>query len=464
MKIALALALALAPALQPGEPFDAAAQQVISAQHPPSLSVAVVQNGRIVFAQAYGDSSLDPRRRATADTPYLLASVSKQFTAAAVLQLVERHRIGLDDTVSRWLPELTQASHVTVRELLTHTAGYHDYYPLDYARRELRTPQTPAAIVHKYATMPLDFPSGTRWSYSNTNYMVLALIVQRASGVPYCRYLASNIFRQAGMTQTTCAFSERPPDMAVSYTKHFLGPWRREPLVASGWGEGAGSLVSTASDVARWDIALMNGRILGPNAFAEMTTSTKLDGHDKHYGFGIFVRTYGATTYYEHGGGQAGFVSDNVFIPSRGIAIVALSNGQTQAPSAFIDAAMRKTLGAAATASPTPSMTPTPAPEPPDAARFKPAIAEAIDALSRSRFDPGVFSDDMNAYLTPQLRADARALFAPLGSPKSIFIEQTTTRGEAGAFFDLTFNGGVTHSGVIYLNPNGKVDEFSIYY
>lgn len=457
------LALTLALSSSKVAAIDSMAERLLISTQAPSLSVAVVENGKIVFTRGYGSASLAPSRRADENTRYVIGSISKQFTAAAVMQLVEANRVSLDDAVATWFPDLTDAGTVTVRELLTHTSGYHDYFPLDYVRHELLVPRTPAEIVETYARMPLDFPSGTRWSYSNTGYMLLAQIVERVSGRPYCSYVQEHFFGPLGMRQSTCDPRHRGSNLAVNYARHFLGPWRPELLPVYSWGEGAGSIVSTPSDIAKWDIALMNGNVVNRESFSAMTTSTKVGSRDTHYGFGLFVRNRGGVPYYRHGGGVAGFVSDNAIVPSTGDAFVAFSNGQSLVAGGFIDGAMDVLLGQDS-ASPAKSASPAPAPtEPPESESFKSAVVTAVESLAASPSRMSPFSTAFAEYLAPDILADAHSLFAPLKAPPAVTIEATSSRGERAAFFDARFAGGTVHSGVIYLTPDGKIDEFAIY-
>lgn len=458
-KLLLTVALASSKATA----IDSMAERLLISTHAPSLSVAVVENGTVVFTRGYGTASLAQGRRADTKTRYVIGSISKQFTAAAVMKLVEAGRIGLDDSVATWFPDLTEANAVTVRELLTHTSGYHDYFPLDYVRSELLVPRSPVEIVERYARLPLDFPSGTNWSYTNTGYMLLAQIVERASGRPYCSVIEDEFFRPLGMRDSTCDPRHRGPNLAVNYTRHFLGPWRPELLPAYSWGEGAGSMVSTASDIAKWDVALMSGKVVDRASFSAMTTSAKIGSRDTHYGFGLFVRAHRGVPYYRHGGGVSGFVSDNAIVPSTGAAFVALSNGQSLAASSFVDSAMDVVMGnepapSAKTASPEPVPT-----EPPDGRPFKTAVATAVASLAASPSDTSPFSRAFAEYLNPAILSDARRLFAPLGAPLAVTIDATSKRGERAAFFEVRFAGGTMHTGVIYLTADGKIDEFAIY-
>src|ERR1017187_7966646 len=166
----------------------------------PSVSIAIVQSGRIAFEKAYGKVRLDPSVAATAGMRYSIGSVSKQLLAGSVLLLMQDGKLSLDDRISRYLPNLTRASEVTVRQLLTHTSGYQDYYPQDYVAPFMEKPVTADRILDQWARKPLDFDPGTRWQYSNTNYVVAGRIVERVTGGPFFDFLSKRILQPLGMT------------------------------------------------------------------------------------------------------------------------------------------------------------------------------------------------------------------------------------------------------------------------
>jgi CubicO group peptidase (beta-lactamase class C family) len=164
--------------------IDEIAQQVLKTTGVPSASIAIVQDGRIVYTQAYGAARLDPQTAATPQMRYSIGSISKQFTAAAILMLVEEGKLSLDDPVSKYIPGLTSGNEITIRELLTHTSGYQDFWPQDYVPPLMLQPISAEGIMDRWARKPLDFEPGTKWQYSNTNYVIAGAIVEKVSGQP----------------------------------------------------------------------------------------------------------------------------------------------------------------------------------------------------------------------------------------------------------------------------------------
>src|SRR5262249_26296328 len=154
------------------EKIDKLATDTLARTGVPSASVAVVKDGQVVYVKAYGEARLEPKTPATSEMRYSIGSISKQFTAAAILLLQEQGKLSLDDKVGKFIPNLTRANEVTIRQLLSHTSGYQDYWPQDYVMPMMLEPVTSQKILDTWAHKPLDFEPGTKWQYSNTNYVI----------------------------------------------------------------------------------------------------------------------------------------------------------------------------------------------------------------------------------------------------------------------------------------------------
>ena len=170
----------------------------------PSASVAVVQGGKLVYTHAYGKARLatgtTPAVAATPQMRYSIGSISKQFTAAAILLLQEEGKLSLDDAVGKYVPGLTRGNEVTIRQILSHTSGYQDYWPEDYVMTTMLPDVTAQQILDTWGKKPLDFEPGTQWQYSNTNYVIAGRIVEQVTGAPLMDFLTARIFRPLGMT------------------------------------------------------------------------------------------------------------------------------------------------------------------------------------------------------------------------------------------------------------------------
>jgi D-alanyl-D-alanine carboxypeptidase len=314
--------------------IDDLARRTLAETGVPGASIAVVRDGKIVMAAAYGDAKLSPRVAATPAMRFKIGSNSKQFAAATVLLLAEQHKLSLDDPVSRYLPSLTRANEVTVRELLSHTAGYEDYYPLDYVTPWMARDTTPASILDGWAKKPLNFDPGTRWQYSNTGYVVIGQIVEKVTHKPFFEFLRANVLEPLGMHSAIDLSDGKWSDADPSgYHNFALGPPRATTPEGGAWVYACGELAMTASDLALWDISLMNGTILKPASLKELTTEMLLkNGTGTGYALGLAVRTdANGHRRWSHSGGTAGFFSHNVTLPDDRMAVTVLTNGQGNA-------------------------------------------------------------------------------------------------------------------------------------
>jgi D-alanyl-D-alanine carboxypeptidase len=383
----------------------------------PSASVAIVRGGRIVFAKAYGKQS-ETMAVPRDDAPYQIASISKQFAAAAILLLQHDGKLSLDDTVSKYVPDITNGDTITIRQLLSHTAGLQDYWPQDYSFKAMATPVSPQGIVDRWAKKPLDFTPGTKWQYSNTGYVVAGLIVEKVSGQPLLDFLKARIFTPLGIT----AYDQ---DRAIGkgfpqgYGRAALGPVRPVTPAATGWLFSAGELSMSARDLAKWDVARIDRTILTPDDWKLQETPVKLaDGSSNGYGLGVSTGTTGGRFYVEHSGEAVGFLSENVVYPDDKAAIVVLTNSWSGNATDAIQEAIARAVLPAATASTA------------DTAAL--ARARAMFAQLRTgNLDRSLMTEDSNYYFTDLTLGDYKASLMPLGKPVS-FTQTGKTRLRGG--------------------------------
>ena len=323
---ALLLCAAAIPAQTPASRLDEIVSTAWKTSGAPSVSVAVVQNGALTYAKAFGKADIEKDRPATPDTRYAIGSISKQFTAAALLMLQEQGKLSLDDKVAKYFPDLTRANEVSIRQLLSHTSGYEDYAPQDYIIPEWQRPITQSGILDRWAKKPLNFDPGTKWQYSNTGYVLAGAIFEKASGKSLVEFLTDTFFRPLGMTSAADCEVSNPAD-ATAYTRYALGPPRRAAREAAGWYFAAGELCMTPSDLAKWDIAFLNHRFLSPKSYEEFTREVKLaDGRQTGYALGITVGDLNGVPMLAHGGEVSGFLAINQVFPTKSAAVVVLSN------------------------------------------------------------------------------------------------------------------------------------------
>src|SRR5205823_1138603 len=241
------------------EKIDKVATDALTRTGVPSASIAVVKDGQVVYVRAYGDARLEPKTPAVAEMRYSIGSISKQFTATAILLLQEQGKLSLDDKVAKFIPNLTRSKEVTIRQLLSHTSGYQDYWPQDYVMPIMLKPVTKEKILDLWARKPLDFDPGTKWQYSNTNYVIAGVIAEKASGKPLLQFLSEKVFVPLQMKSVANIDQERLPETdPTGYLRYALGPLRPAPKVGKGWLFAAGELAMLAQDLAKWDISIID--------------------------------------------------------------------------------------------------------------------------------------------------------------------------------------------------------------
>jgi len=416
----------------------------------PSVSIALVQGGKIAYEKAYGKARLDPPANASTGMRYSIGSVSKQFLAGTVLLLVQDGKLSLDDPVSRFLPELTRANEVTIRQLLSHTSGYQDYYPQDFVPLFMQKPVTPDGILEQWARKPLDFDPGTRWQYSNTNYVVAGRIVERVSGEAYFAFLTKRILQPIGITSAIDLAGQTlgPPD-ASGYTRFAWGPARPVPPEARGWLYAAGELAMTAHDLALWDISLIEHKLLKPASTDLMTTPVRLrNGTPTDYALGIGVSNDQGHPKWSHGGAVSGFVSSNTVWPDQGAAVVVFANEDgSRAPGAITGQLAPLLLAEA---------------EDPQAQSALEQARQILDGLRSGKIDRGLLSPNAAAYFTSQVLTDAAASLKTLGPVES--FKQTSVEQRGGMtyrHFEVKFKNKTLHLNTLLL-PDGKLEQYLV--
>ena len=421
----------------------------------PSASIAIVRGGRIVYAKAYGKQSetiATPR----ADAPYQIASISKQFTAAAILLLEDEGKLSLDDTVAKWIPGITDGDKITIRQLLSHTSGLQDYWPQDYSFAAMEKPITPQQIVDRWAKKPLDFAPGTQWQYSNTGYVVAGMIVEKAAGKPLLTYLQDKVFKPLGMKAID-------QDLAIGkgypqgYHRYALGPVRVEKPAARGWLFAAGELAMSASDLAKWDIARMDRAMLTPEDWKTQETPVLLtNGRSTNYGLGVFSGTAKGRKYVEHTGEAVGFLSENVVFPDNKAAVVVLVNSDFSDAFTSIAGQITDLI-----------LPPVTGGETADAETAKTAQARAVfDELRAGKLDRSTMTDDANYYFDATATADYRDSLSKLDDPESFTLARPARLrgGFVNRNYSVTYKDGTKLSVVTYAEPDGagRYEQFIV--
>jgi D-alanyl-D-alanine carboxypeptidase len=434
----------------------------------PGMEVVVVKHGQIVTDAAYGVKNVDTQQPVDIHTHFEIGSITKQFTAAAILQLKEHGKLSLDDPLGKYIPQYTNGRRVTLRQLLMQVSGIPNYtstrsfLSLIVLRGKtvvLKHPGTFPEILALIRNKPLEFKPGTKFRYSNTNYVLLGRIVERVSGMPWSEYIARNIFVPAAMHESSFMEDEtRIPDMATGYMT-FQGKVRPAGGARgtfNGWADGAGAIVSTATDLAKWDAALFGGKIIRQADLRLMTTPGPLPafGQHAHYAFGWVVDTHDGQPRIWHNGGTLGFTATNDLYPKLGETIITLVNSTVGNSDAVADAyfsALHPQLAAMERRA-------VPGEDPAITARAKAIFLQFVSGT----LDRKQLSVQMNQAMTPAVVAEAKTQFSALGHARS-WIYRGKHPAKAGTRYEyrVSFSSGVT---TVYMTVDaaGKIAGYLV--
>ena len=317
-----------------GGAVDAVVKTAMQQQGIPGMTVALAKNGTMLYVKAYGVSDLAAQLATQPSTIFQIGSITKQFTAALIMQLQEQGKLQVDDSINLYFPEYKFPSAITLRMLLTHTSGLADYtsfpqYP-DWSTNGV----SEATVLSAISQEPLLFQPDTQWSYSNSNYFVLWAIIVKITGQSYPANLAQSIFQPLGLTST---YYSLPPSgqAAIGYTGNasYQSPAQ---IVNRSAPFAAGALSSNVYDLVAWDNALVHGKVVSPASFTEMTTP---DGFSipggGSYGFGLGLRTFNNRPTIWHNGAINGFTAETDVFLDSGFAVVVLTNSDVANPDAI---------------------------------------------------------------------------------------------------------------------------------
>ncbi len=309
-----------------GDEVDRAVQNVMRRKKTPGVALAVIRDGKIIRTQGYGFANLELQVPVKPETIFQSGSLGKQFTATAVMMLVEEGKISLDDKITKYFPEAPATwNAMTVRHLLTHTSGIKNYTDNDL---NYRADYTEEDLLVKAESLPLDFAPGDKWNYSNTGYLVLGILIHRVTGQFYGDFLQERIFKPLGMTTTRIiSESDIVPNRAAGYrlVKHEI---KNQEYVSATLNTTAdGSLYITVLDFAKWDAALYTENLLKKASLQQMWTPVTLnDGTTYPYGFGWFLNDIRGHRIIEHTGSWQGFTGAIARYVNDGLTVVALTN------------------------------------------------------------------------------------------------------------------------------------------
>lgn len=322
-------------------------------RHQFSGSLLVAVKGKVVLARGYGDADVAAKRPNTIDTEFRIGSITKQFTAMAILELQAAGKLSVHDKLCHYVqPCPTPWAPITLQELLTHTSGIADYSGLPAYATGHAKPVTPAQLLRILRPLPLHFTPGTRFEYSNSNYYLLGVIIQQVSGQPYATHLQQSILMPLLLEHTGYdADHPDPRTHAIGYASwHTVAPY-----VDISWPFAAGALYSSVVDLWHWDQALLSDTLISSSATAEMLAPhvatcpasanvCPYNATTRHYGYGWFSGMLGGHLVIQHGGDINGFTAMNEFMPNDGITIVLLSNQADSGASTVLGLALAQLM------------------------------------------------------------------------------------------------------------------------
>jgi len=434
--------------------IDSDVQTVLQRTGTPGATLAIYRDGVAVYRHAYGLSDREHKTPATLSTHYEIGSITKQFTAAAILQLQAAGKLDIDAPLATYVPDAPHSKEVTLKQLLSHTSGMPEYLDGPDVEAWAVKPATFDQIIARIKDKPLDFPPGSRWSYSNSGYALLGRVIELVSHESYEQYVKTHLLAVAGMTHTyTVAEESSIPGMAKGY-RHADGKLEAAPTIHDTVGWAAGNLVSTVDELERWNVALKSGKIVSPADYALMTTPAP---GSTDYGLGLFIDTLDEQPRIGHTGGSFGFTSSNQYFPKQGIQVIAFTNsgdnpepGQMLVTAAF--EAMYPDLARAARK-----------PAAGEDAAVTSTVRTAFDQLQKGSRDPSMFGDKLKAKLAAGLSGRMAKQLSVFGAPSSfIFKGQRHDHEQVWNDYRIEFGPGNSLPFGVRLDEGGKVVGISV--
>lgn len=285
-------------------------------------AMLVMQKGKVMYKKAFGLADREWNIANTVETKFRIGSVTKQFTAACILQLAEQGKLSLDDKLTKYVPDYPKGDSITIHMLLNHTSGITNYTNLAEFWPKAVLPLSTDSMIALFKNRPLDFLPGTKWNYSNSGFFLLGVIVEKASGKTFSAYLNENIIAKIGLTNTSMdRLDSVLAFRAKGYDKNQQGVWSHAMYISMEGPYSAGAIVSTVDDLYRWTKALHNNKILSAASTQKMMTP-----YLNKYGYGIGIDSLKTHKRVSHNGGIPGFVTNLSYYPADDVCVVVVSN------------------------------------------------------------------------------------------------------------------------------------------
>ena len=329
--ILLSFGIAQAAVPSVAERADALMSRQLKKKTHPGFSVLVSREGKVLFSKAYGMADVKGKKANTPDTTFRIGSITKQFTAAAILVLQERDKLSVQDSLAKYYPEWPNGKNITLHHLLTHTSGIYSYTSNPFFAVQVSKPANIATLIPAIQKQKPNFAPGEKWEYCNSGYLLLGLIIEKVSGISYGEFLRTEFFEPLGMKHTGVHVAgKEPKGEALGYAKSkglFGTSFKLSNNWDMSWAGGAGALYSTAGDLQRWNEGVFGGKVLKKQSLRAALTPVKLaDGSTKNYGYGWGIREKRGVRIISHGGGLQGFQCSLARAPDQKVTVVVLCN------------------------------------------------------------------------------------------------------------------------------------------
>jgi CubicO group peptidase (beta-lactamase class C family) len=449
--------------------IDTLVADAVKARDLVGVSLAIMRDGKVVLAKGYGKGSLATGKAVDPETMFAIGSVTKQFTCACVMLLAADGRLALEDKVAKYYPNAARASDISLLDLMRHVSGYPDYYPLDFVDRRMFRPIAIDELIRQYAALPLDFEPRTRWSYSNTGFVILGRVIERASGMPYEAFLTRRILQPLKMSHTAFAPREDDSRLAEGTASFAFAPPQHTAPEAAGWIFSAGALYASASDLLTWDLALMDGRVVQPDAYRLMTTpGTLADGKLTSYGCGLSLARHQGHPILTHGGAVSGFAATNTLIPESKSAVVLLLNNEDyfsmgDIHGKILDRLLPKLPPPTEEKDPPPARPNRPAPPKISGLAAADAAKQFFLELQSGKIDRSQLGEEFSFFLNDPKAASAAKRLEAFGElTKTAVVGLSERGGMEVATVRLTLKNAVLKA-LMYRSTDGKIQEYLLY-
>jgi CubicO group peptidase (beta-lactamase class C family) len=307
--------------------IDSLVATVVKDKNGPGAVFMVAKGGKPIYQKAYGKSNLELATDMTLENVFQLGSMTKQFTAIAILMLQERGQLDLNSSIATYIPDYPAGEKITLHHLLTHTTGIKDFTKMKSIQTIAQKELSPKQVIDFFKNEPVDFAPGEKFEYNNSGYVILGHIIELVSGKTYEKFIQENIFEKVGMTHSRYADDFNLVDQRAYGYHQKAGSYVNKTRISFTIPFSSGALMSTLDDMLKWQNALNKNSLLHANTLKKAFTKYKLNsGEPFTYGYGWHLKEINGTPIREHGGSVFGFKTMGVYIPSKDIYVIGLSN------------------------------------------------------------------------------------------------------------------------------------------